>query len=102
MESMRRELGALFVAGLVTSELPASEAEAVAFARDAQRIFTSYCYRCHGQDGANEGGFNYVLDSRQLVSRRTIVPGNAAKSKLFRRLTDISLRKDLERIIKSV
>jgi tetratricopeptide (TPR) repeat protein len=86
---MRREVGALVLAGLVTSQLPAGETATGALARHAQKFFTSYCYRCHGQDGANEGGFNYVLDIRQLVNRRKIVPGNAAKSKLVRRLTDL-------------
>src|SRR5207302_396377 len=43
-------------------------------------------YRCHGQNGRNEGGFNYVLDRQQLVSRKKIVPGQPAKSKLYRRL----------------
>src|SRR5262249_45056907 len=44
------------------------------------------CHRCHGHDGANEGGFNFVLDRQRLVNRKKIVPGDAANSKLYRRL----------------
>jgi tetratricopeptide (TPR) repeat protein/mono/diheme cytochrome c family protein len=46
----------------------------------------THCYRCHGQDGTNEGGFNFVLDRRLLVNRGKVVPGDPAKSKLFKRL----------------
>jgi tetratricopeptide (TPR) repeat protein/mono/diheme cytochrome c family protein len=59
-----------------------------ALARKVRQIFQTHCHRCHGKEGANEGGFNYVLDRRQLVSRKKIVLGNAAKSKLYWRLTD--------------
>jgi tetratricopeptide (TPR) repeat protein len=59
-----------------------------ALASKAHAILKANCYRCHGQDGANEGGFNYVLDARRLVERRKVLAGNAAKSRLFRRITD--------------
>jgi tetratricopeptide (TPR) repeat protein len=55
-------------------------------AHKAQAILKTNCYRCHGQDGANEGGFNYVADLRQLVSRRRVTPGDPAKSKLIKRI----------------
>ena len=57
-------------------------------AQKAHAILKTNCYRCHGQDGANEGGFNYVADLRQLVSRRRVVPGDAAKSRLLKRITN--------------
>jgi tetratricopeptide (TPR) repeat protein/mono/diheme cytochrome c family protein len=66
----------------------AGEAEAAQVARKAKQILEVNCHRCHGQDGTNEGGFNFVLDRRQLVNRNKIVPGNPKKSKLFRRVTD--------------
>jgi formylglycine-generating enzyme required for sulfatase activity len=56
-------------------------------ASKAQEILRANCYRCHGQDGTIEGGFNYVLDRRQLVARRKIVPGDPEASRLYRRLT---------------
>jgi tetratricopeptide (TPR) repeat protein len=59
-----------------------------ALARQARDILKTHCYRCHGHDGANEGGFNYVADLKQLVARRKVVPGQPAKSKLLRRLQD--------------
>lgn len=55
-------------------------------AEQAQRILQAHCYRCHGQEGSNEGGLNYVLDAKQLVARRKIIPGNAEQSKFFKRL----------------
>ena len=38
-----------------------------ALAKKAHDILKANCYRCHGQDGAVEGGFNYVLDFKTLV-----------------------------------
>jgi tetratricopeptide (TPR) repeat protein/mono/diheme cytochrome c family protein len=52
----------------------------------ARQVFRTNCYRCHGQEGAVEGGMNYVLDLTKLVSRKKVVPGEPAKSKIFKRL----------------
>src|SRR6187200_913425 len=54
-----------------------------ALAKSAEQILKTNCYRCHGQDGAAEGRFNYVLDVTTLISRAKIIPGDAAKSKLY-------------------
>jgi hypothetical protein len=36
--------------------------------------FKSICYRCHGESGANEGGFNYLLNrAGAVVSRRLLI-----------------------------
>jgi len=56
-------------------------------AANAQHVLRSNCYRCHGQDGAIEGGMNYVLDLAKLVARKKVVPGEPAKSKIYKRLT---------------
>jgi tetratricopeptide (TPR) repeat protein/mono/diheme cytochrome c family protein len=53
----------------------------------ARQLFQTHCYRCHGQDGANEGGLNYILDRDKLVERRKLLPGEPDKSRLFKRLT---------------
>ena len=45
-------------------------------ARSALAVLKTHCYRCHGQDGAVEGGLNYVLDRDRLVARRKVVPGD--------------------------
>jgi tetratricopeptide (TPR) repeat protein/mono/diheme cytochrome c family protein len=66
---------------------PAAEPDRAALARQAHEILKTNCYRCHGQDGAVEGGLNYVLDFKTLVARKKVVPGDAAKSKLYKRLT---------------
>lgn len=59
---------------------------AAELAQRAHAVFKTYCYCCHGQEGTNEGGFNYVVDLHQLVSRRRVVPGEPGKSKLLKRL----------------
>jgi tetratricopeptide (TPR) repeat protein len=66
---------------------PTRAGEAENLAGKVERVFRVNCYRCHGREGTNEGGFNYVLDRRQLLSRKKVLPGNAARSKLYRRLT---------------
>ena len=57
-------------------------------AAKTQAVFKTHCYRCHGQDGAIEGGLNYVADLSKLVARKKVVPGNPAASRLFKRLDD--------------
>ncbi|MCI0684738.1 MAG: tetratricopeptide repeat protein [Gemmataceae bacterium] len=59
-----------------------------ALADNARGVFKTHCYRCHGQNGANEGGLNYVADLQQLVGRRKVMPGNPAKSRLLKRMLD--------------
>ncbi len=58
--------------------------EKAALAKSAEQILKTNCYRCHGQDGAAEGQFNYILDVPTLVSREKIIAGDGAKSKLFK------------------
>ena len=53
----------------------------------AHAILKANCYRCHGKDGENEGGLNYVVDLRTLVSRNKVVPGKPDDSILFQRIT---------------
>ncbi len=56
-------------------------------AQKAHEILEKNCYRCHGKDGSVEGGFNYVLDHSQLVTRRRmLVPSKPDESKLWRRI----------------
>ena len=64
-----------------------AEPDRPALARKATEILKASCHRCHGQDGSIEGGMNYVLDFKTLVSRRKVIPGHPAKSRLFKRLT---------------
>jgi serine/threonine protein kinase len=55
-------------------------------AKQAEGLLKEYCYRCHGQDGRNEGGFNYILSVPQLIARKKIVPGDAEGSKLIKKI----------------
>ncbi|MGN6133198.1 MAG: SHD1 domain-containing protein [Aureliella sp.] len=58
----------------------------LALAEQAQTILQAACYRCHGEDGASEGGFNFVVNLEKL-SRTIAKPGNAAQSQLYQRMT---------------
>ena len=55
-------------------------------AKKTQAILEKSCHRCHGGNGSIEGGFAYVMNRQQLVNRKRVVPGDAAKSKLFHRV----------------
>ncbi len=76
------------IALLVALALPAFAFAADPTAADAKRILDTHCHRCHGQDGAIEGGFNYVLDFAKLIDRKKLLPGNADRSPLLRRIAD--------------
>src|SRR5262245_35554258 len=70
----------LFPAALIRA------AEDDSLARKAQQVLDANCDRCDGQDGAIEGGMNYILDLGKLVARKKIMPGNADLSPLFKRV----------------
>ncbi len=57
----------------------------------AQQILTAHCYRCHGQDGSVEGGFNFVLDPAKLADRKKLVPGKPGESPIYKRIADGSM-----------
>src|SRR5262249_44646544 len=52
----------------------------------ARAVLTTHCRRCHGENGAAEGGFNSVTDRSRLVVRKRIVPGDIGNSKLLQRI----------------
>ncbi|HET6571998.1 MAG TPA: c-type cytochrome domain-containing protein [Fimbriiglobus sp.] len=83
-----RVLFVALVAFGFASRLTAADDE---LARKARRIFEANCHRCHGRDGAVEGGLNYVTDLGKLVARKKVVPGKPDGSRLFRRLDDGSM-----------
>jgi serine/threonine-protein kinase len=83
------------VAGLLVllgAALLAPRAEARDAADDeklAQRalaILDRNCARCHGLSSTGEGNMRYILDPRLLVQKKKIVPGDPAKSKLYKRV----------------
>src|SRR5262245_37712147 len=55
-------------------------------ARKARSVFEANCYRCHGQDGATEGGFNFVLNLEKLV-KTSVKPRDASGSLLYERIS---------------
>jgi WD40 repeat protein len=63
----------------------------VELAKKAQGILKANCYKCHGQAGAVEGGFNYVADLERLIQRKKIVPGKADDSPIYKRINSGSM-----------
>src|SRR5262245_45900555 len=73
------------VGGLSAAAAPTTAGQG-GLAGRAQAIFKTNCHRCHGQDGAVEGGLNYILDRDKLIARRKILPGQSESSPLFARV----------------
>jgi WD40 repeat protein/mono/diheme cytochrome c family protein len=82
---MRSVVSSLAVALLAAA--PARAQDKTELARKAREVLKANCQRCHHREAA-EGGFGYVTDLAALVERRKVVPGDAAKSKLLRRIAD--------------
>ena len=71
---------------LTCSSLPA--AEDAALAKKAEAVLKANCYRCHGQQGAVEGGMNYILDFDKLIQRKKVLPGSPDKSPLYKKIVN--------------
>ena len=69
-------------------------------AKKAQAILKERCFSCHGESGANEGGFNFVLNRKRLV-RELVVPGDADASKLLDRIVKGEMPPDGDRVPKA-
>jgi WD40 repeat protein len=72
--------------------------EQLALAGKARQVLKTHCYRCHGQDGAAEGGFNFVLDRDRLVESKRIVPGKTAQSRLYKRVAGEEMPPEDEKV----
>ena len=83
--AVRCAIASFLLAFLVPTSARAADDKAD-LARQTLAILKASCYRCHGQERAAEGGFNFVLDRQRLVASRKIVPGNAAQSNLYKRM----------------
>ena len=64
----------------------------------AQGILERNCGKCHGQAGTNAGGVNYILDVKKLVEKKRVVPGDPAKSRLVRLVSDGEMPPEDEKV----
>jgi serine/threonine-protein kinase len=64
---------------------PVARADATADAKAAKAMLEKTCARCHA-NGQAEGGFGFVLDAKKLVERKKVIPGDSAKSRLFKKV----------------
>lgn len=80
---MRRILWFLLSLAPVSTAFADENAE---LATEAKRILSTHCYRCHGQNGANEGGMAFVLDFPTLVAKKKVVPGDPGQSRIYKRM----------------
>lgn len=92
-----RRLAAALLFGLLVAPTvgwgetpPASDTPSAELASSARRVLRTHCFRCHGEEGAAEGGFADALSHRGLVESEKIVPGDPAASLLWQRVTDES------------
>jgi hypothetical protein len=74
------------VGGFSAGRVPGAELQGSTPAEGAKAVLTTYCYRCHGKDGRNEGGLNVVTDLQKLVESKRVVPGEPDRSKLLKRV----------------
>ena len=63
-------------------------ARADELAGQVEKILKTNCYGCHGQNGASEGGFGYVMSYDRLVATRKVTPNDPAKSKIHARMSN--------------
>jgi|GEM_PF-530468 len=74
----------------ITTSVIAQDATAL----KVRKILESRCYYCHGEDGAAEGGLNFILDYDRLVATKQIVPEEPLKSGLYRKIVLDDMPKD--------
>jgi hypothetical protein len=88
----------LFVAALACGRLSASAADEAAaipeIALKAKAILESRCYVCHGQDGADEAGFNSALSRDRMVATSKLVPGEPDESVVYQQIASDRMPKD--------
>jgi serine/threonine-protein kinase len=76
----------LCTVALLAAAVPArADRDPAALAAAARDVLRKNCARCHS-DGQSEGGFGFALDAKRLVDGKKVRPGDAAKSRLFKRV----------------
>jgi len=53
----------------------------------ALQVLERNCYRCHGEGGSVEGGFNYVLDVQRMTETGMVVPSDPSASRIAVRMS---------------
>lgn len=78
----------ILAAVLILAAAGPAAADEPDLAKQARAVFKTHCYRCHGENGAIEGGLNYIADLSKLVARKKVVPGKPDASRLFKRMDE--------------
>jgi formylglycine-generating enzyme required for sulfatase activity len=79
-----------FTTFLITAPITAQDTTS----QKVKQILQTRCYYCHGEDGAAEGGINFLLDYDRLVAKKYIIPGEPLKSRLYRQVALDDMPKD--------
>ena len=66
-------------------------AKALALNSAASVVLKRHCYSCHGENGTDEGGMNFVLNAARLKEKGKITAGQPDKSKLVSRITSMEM-----------
>ncbi|MFG0295621.1 MAG: SUMF1/EgtB/PvdO family nonheme iron enzyme [Maioricimonas sp. JB045] len=85
--SRSRTAASILAVTLLALALP-TVSSAATVAEQAREILKTNCYRCHGEDGASEGGLGDILDVRKMTAREIVKAGNPAASLLLERIID--------------
>src|SRR5262245_54298958 len=75
----------LLIPVLVAAAPARADEAADRLAAAARAVLEKTCARCHA-NGQAEGGFNFLLDVKQLVERKRVIAGDSAKSRLFKKV----------------
>jgi serine/threonine-protein kinase len=98
---MNRRFAALVLAALAGPAVLTSARAAdpdPKLAAQARAVLKKYCAGCHGPDGTNEGNMNYILDFKKLQEKKKLVPGDPAKSKLYKKVAGGEMPPEEEKV----
>lgn len=54
----------------------------------AEAVLIQHCAPCHGNDGSNSGGVDYILDVPRLLDSSVVIAGDPASSRLYSRIAE--------------